>query len=105
MYSDPISGERSAEVDADFLSAMSNAKRLMILSILTAGEIAVGQLATRTGLSQSALSQHLAILRNRQLVTRRRDRQNAFYSTSSNAVNNVLSMLKERSEGFTGLEN
>ena len=49
-----------AEVASDFLSAMANPKRLLILKVLVEGEIAVGTLANQVGLSQSALSQHLS---------------------------------------------
>lgn len=80
-----------AEDASTLLSAMSNAKRLMILCKLVPGEMAVGALAEEVGLSQSALSQHLAKLRARQLVRTRRDAQTIYYSVSSDEV---LEMLK-----------
>lgn len=78
---------------ADFLSAMSNAKRLLILCNLVHGEMPVGRLADTVGLSQSALSQHLAKLRARKLVTTRRDAQTIYYSIASESVYLVLETM------------
>lgn len=84
-----------AEVAAEFLSAMANPKRLLILSSLVNQEMAVGALATQVGLSQSALSQHLSKLRAQNLVTTRRDAQTIYYSSSSEAVLKMLKTLTE----------
>ena len=78
---------------ADLLSAMSNAKRLLILCNLIEGEMPVGQLAETVGLSQSALSQHLAKLRARKLVSTRRDAQTIYYSIASESVYRVLETI------------
>jgi len=82
-----------AEVASDFLSAMANPKRLLILRVLVGGEIAVGALAAKVGLSQSALSQHLSKLRAQNLVTTRRDAQTIYYSSKSAAVLTILDSL------------
>lgn len=82
-----------AEVASDFLSAMANPRRLLILRVLVQGEVAVGALATQVGLSQSALSQHLSKLRAQNLVTTRRDAQTIYYSSKSEAVLTVLDAL------------
>lgn len=84
-----------AEIAAEFLSAMANPKRLLILRSLVNQEMAVGALATQVGLSQSALSQHLSKLRAQNLVTTRRDAQTIYYSSSSDAVLKVLMTLQE----------
>lgn len=84
-----------AAIAAEFLSAMANPKRLLILTSLVNEEMAVGALANQVGLSQSALSQHLSKLRAQNLVTTRRDAQTIYYSTSSDAVLKVLDTLKE----------
>lgn len=69
----------AAEV-ADILKAVANQHRLLILCILAAeGEISVSALVERIGLSQSALSQHLAKLREEKLVATRRQAQTIFY--------------------------
>lgn len=62
------------------LKAMSNESRLMILCNLLHAEKTVGELEQGIGLSQSALSQHLAVLRQSKLVTTRRDAQSIYYS-------------------------
>jgi DNA-binding transcriptional ArsR family regulator len=82
-----------ADDAAALLSAMSNSKRLMILCNLVPGEMPVGALAEEVGLSQSALSQHLAKLRARQLVKTRRDAQTIYYSVASEDVLEVLRTL------------
>lgn len=85
--------KKKADEAADLLSAMSNAKRLLILCNLVSGEMPVGQLAETVGLSQSALSQHLAKLRSRKLVSTRRDAQTIYYSISSDSVYRVLETM------------
>lgn len=82
-----------AEVATNLLSAMANPKRLLILKVLVAGEITVGALARKVGLSQSALSQHLSKLRAQNLVSTRRDAQTIYYSSKSGAVMTILEAL------------
>ncbi|MBX4865353.1 helix-turn-helix transcriptional regulator [Rhizobium bangladeshense] len=74
---------------------MANPKRLVILMLLSRDEIAVGVLAKVVGLSQSALSQHLAKLRQANLVTTRRDAQTIYYSSRSTAVARMLLALEK----------
>jgi DNA-binding transcriptional ArsR family regulator len=73
---------------------MGNAQRLRILTTLSDGERAVGALASHIGLSQSALSQHLAKLKTMDLVKTRREAQTVFYSVKSDKVTVVLAMLE-----------
>jgi DNA-binding transcriptional ArsR family regulator len=80
---------------AELLSIMANAQRLRMLTTLSEGEISVGPLAQRLGLSQSALSQHLAKLRAADIVTTRRDAQTVYYSVKSAKVGVVLAMLDQ----------
>ncbi|MBZ9776978.1 ArsR/SmtB family transcription factor [Mesorhizobium sp. CO1-1-8] len=77
---------------AELLGAMANEKRLLALLILTDGEMSVSDLAPRLGLSNSALSQHLGIMREFGLVTRRQERQKAYYSCTDPALK-VLELL------------
>jgi DNA-binding transcriptional ArsR family regulator len=72
--------ERNAGKASTLLKAMSNQHRLMILCILQSGERSVGDLEKQVGLSQSALSQHLARLRRDDLVQTRREAQTVYYS-------------------------
>lgn len=79
---------------AQFLSALANQKRLLILCNLVEGEIAVGALAEKVGLSQSALSQHLAKLKALNLVQTRRSAQTIYYSSPNQQVQKLLSTLE-----------
>lgn len=85
--------ERNAEVAANLLKAMSNDKRLIIMCALFKGERCVGDLEEIVGLSQSALSQHLARLRRDGLVMTRRDAQTIYYSLEDRAVKSMLRCL------------
>ena len=75
------------------LKAMGNRRRLHILSLLATGERRVGELESLVGLSQSALSQHLARLRRDGLVSTRRQAQTIFYSLTGNDVRAILEAL------------
>jgi DNA-binding transcriptional ArsR family regulator len=84
----------NAEAAADFLTLISNGKRLAILALLLNREMTVGAIADRVALSQSALSQHLAKLRRSDLVETRRDRQMIYYSCRCDAVRKMLHTLE-----------
>ncbi len=77
------------------LKAMANEKRLQILCLLANQELSVTQINHQLALSQSALSQHLAILRNDGLVTTRRESQTIFYSLTSKSANAILETLAQ----------
>jgi DNA-binding transcriptional ArsR family regulator len=85
--------ERNADTAANLLKAMSNDKRLIIMCALFKGEKCVGDLEDIVGLSQSALSQHLARLRRDGLVITRRDAQTIYYSLEDRAVKAMLRCL------------
>ena len=82
------------------LKAMGNARRLEILYYLMQNEMNVtelekaqGRLAQAVGLSQSALSQHLAILRAENVVKTRREAQTIYYSIKSEKALKILQLL------------
>lgn len=75
------------------LKAMSNEHRLLILCQLSKGEKSVGELERLIGLSQSALSQHLARLRRDELVKTRRCAQTIFYSLRGEEASQVIETL------------
>ena len=77
------------------LKSLANERRLLILCHLIQGEKSVGELEKLVGLSQSALSQHLARLRKESLVATRREAQTIFYSVASNEARAVLATLYE----------
>lgn len=85
--------ERSARRAAPLLKAMSNPSRLVILCQLAEGERSVGELEERVGLSQSGISQHLAILRREHVVATRRDKQTVFYSLASAEVAELMATM------------
>lgn len=79
---------------AALLKALSNENRLIILCALAGGELSVGELNEEIDMSQSALSQQLALLRRDGLVTTRRQSQTIYYSLApSNAVH-VIELMK-----------
>lgn len=85
----------NAEFAVILLKRMAHRDRLLILCHLTAGEISAGNLSRRSMLSQSAFSQHLAVLRADKLVKTRRDAQMVYYSLSNDDVIEVLATLKQ----------
>jgi ArsR family transcriptional regulator, virulence genes transcriptional regulator len=87
--------EEKASEAAMMLKALSNEKRLMILcKLLEHGEMSVMTLNREVGLSQSALSQHLARMREENIVGTRRDAQQIFYHVSDPRVSKILATLK-----------
>lgn len=75
------------------LKSMANETRLLILCQLTHGERSVSELLDIIPLGQSALSQHLAILRRERLVTARREGQLVYYALSSVEVTAIIETL------------
>jgi len=84
----PHAGEAAA-----LLRALANEQRLMVLCHLVQGPLSVGELNRRLPLSQSALSQHLAVLRASGIVATRRDAQTVLYSLPAGVVRRVLAVL------------
>ena len=80
---------------AQLLSALANESRLAILCQLVDGEQSVGKLASAVGLTQSALSQHLAKLRAAGIVATRREAQTIYYRLASKPARNVMATLAE----------
>ena len=79
---------------ASFLKSIANDRRLIILCELVNGERSVGELERIVGLSQSALSQHLARLRDAGLVRARRESQSIHYSLADSSVAAVIGVLQ-----------
>lgn len=91
----PAEMERNVKSASTLLKAMSNEKRLMILCYLEQGEMSVGALEKLVGLSQSALSQHLARLRRDGFVKTRREAQTIYYSLKGKDTEVVIGALQE----------
>lgn len=87
--------QQAAEAVA-LLKAMANQCRLLVLCHLSAsGELSVGELADRVGLSQSAVSQHLAKLREEGLVATRKEAQTVFYRLCDPRAEQILALLHD----------
>jgi DNA-binding transcriptional ArsR family regulator len=88
--------EASAAEAARTLRLLANEKRLMMLChLVSAGEMNVGSLAEAVGLSQSALSQHLAKLREDGLVATRREAQTIYYRLADPKAAQLLELLRD----------
>lgn len=86
--------ERKSEDVARILRAMSNPRRLLILCKLSeSGAMSVGRLTEAIGISQSALSQHLAVMRDEQLVAFDRDGQTLNYRIADERLEALLTQL------------
>ena len=85
--------QASAGDASRLLKALSNEHRLMILCQIGEGERQVSDL--QVGLSQSALSQHLALLRDDGIVATRREGQTIFYSIADPAAMRIIATLAE----------
>ena len=99
--SSAISAEEFAELHdmaanaCELLKAMANEWRLMILCQLAEGEKTVSELQSLLGLSQSALSQHLAILRRERIVRSRKHAQSVSYSLTGKDATKVMESLHD----------
>lgn len=83
------------ELEADAIRALAHPKRLLIVDLLSDGsERSVGDLQEGTGLSQSNVSQNLAILRTAGLLHARRDGNNVLYSVSDPRVLKAVTLLR-----------
>lgn len=85
--------EASAANAVKLLKALANERRLFILCHLLDKELSVGEMNEHLGLSQSALSQHLALLRNDGFVRTRKEAQTVYYSLKSDEVREVIALL------------
>lgn len=84
-----------ADQAAALLKALANEQRLMILCNLLDGPLSVGELNEKVELSQSALSQHLAVLRESNVVVTERQSQSIRYSLPEGVVTRIIAVLYE----------
>ena len=88
--------EQRAGEAAQLLKLLANETRLLILCRLVAtGEMSVNAIVAAAGLGQSAISQHLAKLREDNLVATRRDGQTIYYRIADENVARVIAVLKD----------
>lgn len=78
---------------AAFLKALANDQRLLVLCALLDGALSVGEINDRVPLSQSALSQHLSVLRDARLVTTTRQSQTIYYALTRGPALQIMKVL------------
>ena len=83
------------EAVAHLLKNIAHESRLMVLCLLAEKEMSVGEINDEINLSQSALSQHLAVLRENNLVSTRRKSQTIYYKLSDNDLKEIITTLRD----------
>lgn len=82
------------ELQAEICKTLANPKRLEIIAALKEGELSVGELVDKLGITKANVSQHLAVLRQRRVVSSRRDGVNIFYSIHNPKIIEACSLMK-----------
>ncbi len=82
------------ELQAEICKTLANPKRLEIISALKDGELSAGDLVERLGIAKANVSQHLAVLRQRRVVTARRKGVNIYYSIHSPKIVEACALMK-----------
>jgi DNA-binding transcriptional ArsR family regulator len=80
---------------AEFFKALAHPLRIRVIDELRNGEVGVNELSARLNAEQSTLSQQLAILRNRNLVTARKDGLNVLYSVRDPEIFHLLDIARK----------
>lgn len=83
------------KLQAEICKTMADSKRLMILHELREVEMSVGQLVSNLDLPQANVSQHLAILRERGIVTARREGTSVYYSLANPKIGQACDLVQE----------
>lgn len=81
-------------IQAEFCKALAHPLRLEIIDLLKSGEKTVSELMQRVGIKQAALSQHLAILRERGVVISRKEGMNTYYRLRKPEIVDACSMIR-----------
>src|ERR1041384_6662795 len=87
--------QQLSEFKADFLKALAHPLRISILDALREGELTVNEISQRFDIEQANASQQLAVLRNRNIVTTRKEGANVYYSVSDKSIFKLLDAAKE----------
>lgn len=87
--------KKSMHLKSTLLKALANPHRLLIIQLLSKKAYPVGQLEPILGISQSALSQHLAILRKNRIVKTRRSAQTIFYKVANRDIMLMINRIFE----------
>tara|TARA_R110000868_G_scaffold411733_1_gene708199 strand:+ start:31124 stop:31453 length:330 start_codon:yes stop_codon:yes gene_type:complete len=105
IQKNPELHNRSDDI-ADKLQAIANGNRLRILCHLAAGPLSVGEIEEFVGLSQSAVSQHLAKLKRAQIVMSKNDAQTHYYFIEDTSILSLISQMHQTfcEKGLEGLD-
>jgi len=79
---------------ADIFQALAHPTRIAIIELLADGEISAGKLIEKLGMEQANVSQHLAVLRSRQIVVNRKDGNQVFYSVRDPIILEVFALMR-----------
>lgn len=83
------------EIQAEICKTLGNAKRLEILHALRDGELSVGELVDILDISAANVSQHLAVMRQKGILSKRREGVNIYYKVSNAKVTQACNLMKE----------
>jgi len=83
------------QLHAEFCQVLANRKRLMILSLLAKREMSVGEIVDALGSRLSNVSQHMQVLRNHNMVNRRREAQTVYYSLADPRLIHACRLMRE----------
>lgn len=90
-----IDKQEHIEQAARALKAMSHPLRLKILCVIGSGEVSVQDIVEAVGTSQSNISQHLAILRDKNVLRARKDANRVYYRVSDERTLQLIGMMRE----------
>ncbi len=90
-----MANERLYELHAAICQMLANPKRLEILDCLREGERPVGELAEAMGISQSNVSQHLAVMRQNGIVLARREGLNIYYRIANPKITRACGLMRQ----------
>ncbi len=83
------------EYKASIFQALGHPTRIAIVEVLAQGEASAGSIQEKLGIEQANLSQHLAILRSRQIVNNRKEGNQVFYSLRNKVLPKVLALMRQ----------
>jgi DNA-binding transcriptional ArsR family regulator len=89
-----VDDEKLYELQANVCLALANPKRLRVLNLLKDGEMSVGRITDAMGITKANVSQHLAILRQQNLVATRREGTSVYYSLSNPKIAEACAIMK-----------
>ena len=79
---------------ADIFQALAHPTRIAILELLSSGELSAGALIEKLEMEQASVSQHLAVLRAKQIVSTRKAGNQVFYSVRDPLIVEVLNLMR-----------